>query len=140
MRRLMSRSDVVIAVWGLILLVIWLPTWAIWHSGWEPIVLLAMAVGVTWAKAIWTTLRARSYPEPGDRRPTAIVGTTHATSLVGVAIVCLALGLQFGSWLLYVGGGLLLVAIAGLVRERRASRRLMDAIGAGGRPGGEAPR
>lgn len=126
MRRLMGRGDGVMAVWATVLLVIWIPSWAIWHPDSETTILLSIAIAATYAKAAVALARERRAPGPGDRHPIAVVETTHATSLAGVAIVGLALGLEFGPWLLYVSGGLLVVAVGGLLREHRAARRMLE--------------
>jgi hypothetical protein len=121
-KRLMARSDAVIAAWAVILLILWIPSWAIWHPDSETTILLSIAVAATLAKAAWAKVKNRRDPPPGDDRPVVVVGTTHATSLAGIAIVCAVLGLEFGPWLLYLSAGLLLVALFGLARERRAAR------------------
>lgn len=124
-KRLLSRADAIIALWALFLLVLWVPSWAIWHPDSEVVILLAIAIGATLAKAVAATARDRVVPEPGDRHPSAVVDTTHATSLVGIAFFCAVLGLEFGPWLLYIAGGLLLVGLAGLIREHRAARQAL---------------
>lgn len=126
MKRLVGRADVVIALWALILLVIWTPSWAIWHPDSEVTILFAIAIAATLAKALSATWRARKVPEPGDREPMAVVGTTHATSLAGIAIVCGFLALEFGPWLGFVAGGLFVAAVGGWIRERRATRTTME--------------
>ncbi|HEU4976973.1 MAG TPA: hypothetical protein VFT50_17930 [Baekduia sp.] len=122
MRRLMGRGDVVILLWGSLLFVLWVVAWALWHPDVETVVMLAVAVGATVAKAAWATIRGLQRPEPSDDEPLAVVTTTHATSLLGVAICGVALAFEFGPWLMYLSGGLLLIAIAGLIREHRATR------------------
>lgn len=122
MKRFMSRGEGVIAFWGLVLTVLWVLVWTVFVPNWEAVMLLAMAAGVTMLKAVWALHRERRRPAPADDEPQAFHQTSHGTALAGVAIVGLALGLEFGPWLLYLSAGLLLVALGGLVRENRAAR------------------
>jgi hypothetical protein len=63
------------------------------------------------------------------RRDRDEVGTTRAlpdgsaaTLLLALGLSGLVLGATLGTWMLLIGGGLALAGLAGLARERRASR------------------
>jgi hypothetical protein len=127
-KRLLSHSYGALAAWAAILTVLWILSWAIWPTDSEVVILLASVIVATFAQAAAAALEARRDPEPGDQRPIAVVTATHATSLAGIAIVCAVLGLEFGPWLLYISAGLLLVALLGLARERRAARLALQRV------------
>lgn len=127
-RRLLSRGEVILVVWGLILLGLWFLTWTIWHPDSEAVIMLSIA---SFAMFVWGALafaQDRRRPVPSDTEPLLVTTTTHATSLVGIAIFGIALAFEFGPWLWYVSGGLLAFALAGLIREHLAARHVLQAI------------
>jgi O-antigen/teichoic acid export membrane protein len=122
----MSRTWFVLVVWAALLFVLWTVAWAVFDPDRETVLLLAAAWLSTLAIAGWALVRGRRDPDP-EARPVAIAQTTHPTALAGVALVALALSAEFGAWLALVAAALLAAALAGLVRERAAARRALDA-------------
>jgi hypothetical protein len=52
-----------------------------------------------------------------------------ATAALAVALVLLAVSAELGLWLTLIAAGMLVGAVAGLVRELRAERRFASALG-----------
>lgn len=84
-------------------------------------VLLLMLAG-------YLALRDRGAPDAGDRTARVIPDSSMATAWVAVSIATMALGAELGFWLVLIAAGMLLIGIAGLVRESRASRELAELV------------
>lgn len=73
------------------------------------------------------------------RNPAAPVASlpdiSPPTVAVGIGFVLMALAAAFGLWLVWIGGGVALVGVGGLVRELRAQRRARRRLAS--RPEGE---
>lgn len=113
----MSRPPVALLSWAAMLATIALVEWTLFPiggpAGWLLVALPAFAVLATAAFATAAATRSR-----GGARPTPWLSPPSA--LLGIALATIALGLAVGAWLWLIGIGLLLGAVAGLVRERRA--------------------
>jgi len=86
------------------------------------VLLPAFAVGGTAAMAALAARRGGRTPRAvltGDPDPQLSL----SAPLVAVAIALVLLGLEVGTFLVFVGGGLALLGAGGLVREWRAERR-----------------
>lgn len=80
--------------------------------------LLLLALGA------YLAVSQRRPPDAGDRTARVVPDSSVATAWVGISLAAMALGAELGLWLVLIGAGMLLVGIAGLVRENRASRAL----------------
>lgn len=129
----MRRGSFVLAVWGVNLLVLWVVAWAVFEPDTETVVGLGAASAAVFALAAWARVREARAGEPADLEPGVIHDSSHSTALAGAAITGLALSAEFGPWLAYVSGGALVVALGGLVRERRAARATLARV-RGNRP------
>jgi len=109
--------------WALLNALILVPMPTIFHENPSPAITYGAAclgcflVGVV----CWLWPRSRE-EDPDELR--LVTDVSFASALIGVAIALMVLSIQFGVWLLEVGGGLLALGVAGVVRELRAERRL----------------
>jgi hypothetical protein len=119
----MSRPSVAILAWAALLGALAAVLWAVFEEQDLLSVLMpAFAVGLTAALALggWRAARraaARAFA------PQADPDTSWPAVLVGIALVLVLLGLEVGTFLIFIGGGLFVAAAGGLARERRAERR-----------------
>jgi len=123
----MSRGWVVLLVWALILAVVWVVQWAIFDPDLIAFVLLGSASLTTAVIALWAFLAGRRRDAPAGRGLEAVPDASHATVLLGLAVVMLALAPVFGAWLAFTSVGTGVLAISGLIRERRSERRAVRA-------------
>ena len=82
-----------------------------------PVGLLGGAAVGTAILAAVVALRAR----PAEER-WSVTEASPAAALASVAVAGLVVGAELGLWLLLIAAGALVVAVGGLVRERRAQR------------------
>ena len=119
----MRGTAIVVAAWGLLNALILVPMPTIFHENPSPAIIYGAAclgcalVGV----ACWLWPRAEEEDPDAVRLVTDV---SYASALAGVAVALMLLSVQFGVWLLEVGGGLMALAVAGIVRELRAERRV----------------
>jgi hypothetical protein len=66
--------------------------------------------------------RRRAHPRPEDAEPSALVTTSVPSLALAAGLGIFVLGWEVGTWMMAIGGGVLLLGIAGLVREHRAVR------------------
>ena len=128
----MSRSWVVVLVWGLILGTLWVVQWAIFDPDLIAFALLGSASLTTAAIALWAFLVGRRRTARPDREVEAVPDASHATVLLGLSVLMLALATEFGPWLAYTSAGTAVLAIGGLIRERLSERRALRAAREGG--------
>ena len=72
----------------------------------EVLLLAGAAAGAAVLAAVMTLRRGRAAPE-----------VSGSAALAAVAVAGLVLGAELGPWLLLISGGVLLLALGGLVRE-----------------------
>ncbi len=137
MKRIVARGSGVVLIWSLYLTVLWIVAWAVFDPDDMTVALGAwMAASVlVWAACTWW--REHRAPAPAHERPVAVVDGSHATALIGVAIIGALLSTQFGPWLTLISAALALAAAGGLVRERRGERTSLEHVHA---DRGERPR
>lgn len=133
MKKVVERGSGALLIWSLILAVLWVVAWAIFQPDWETVMLGAWMAGSVLFWAAVTLWRERRAGRPADEEPLVVIDASHATALLGLAVTGMFLSIVFGPWLAYVSGGAILVALGGLVRERRASRRTLDQVREGRR-------
>jgi hypothetical protein len=116
----MKTAALVPVVWSLFLAILAAMLW-IWTPGDELAiaVLAGAAVGAA-SLGIAVALRRRSESE---QRRRLLPDLSPATALLSIALTTVLIGLEAGPWLIWIGGGLCAIALAGLVRELRAERR-----------------
>jgi hypothetical protein len=118
-----SRPGVAIVVWAALLGLLAAVLWAVFEEEDLLSVLLpAFAIALTAALALggW---RAAARAARRALEPQPDPDTSWPAVLAGIALVLVLLGLEVGTFLILVGGGLFAAAAGGLVREWRAERR-----------------
>jgi peptidoglycan/LPS O-acetylase OafA/YrhL len=119
----MRGAAVVLVGWALLNALILVPMPTIFHENPSPAIIYGAAcfgcavVGLV----CWLWPRSRE-EDPDDVR--LVTDVSFASALCGVAVALMVLSVQFGVWILEVGGGLMAVGVAGVVRELRAERRV----------------
>lgn len=113
-----------LVAFALLLFVINVPMPTIFHENRSPTLIMGgsvLACAVVGA-ALWV-LRGRVPEEDPDlERP--VTDVSIASAAIGVAVALIGLGIQFGVFLVEIGAGLMVFAIAGVIRELRAERRV----------------
>jgi peptidoglycan/LPS O-acetylase OafA/YrhL len=89
----------------------------IWNDDELQIALLGGAAILTMFLGLALAVVSRQADEP--RR---IPDLSLASLVVGIALAAMLVGAEAGPWLVYVGGGMLLLGLAGLFREVRGAR------------------
>jgi hypothetical protein len=121
----MKRTAIVFAAWGL-----WLGVWtavqlvflhATFPERMIQWVMLggASAAAIATGAAIWQFGRTRRMPPT----PQLITDESAATATLAVGVAMALLGASFGLFLLLIGGGIAVLGLAGLLRERLARGR-----------------
>jgi uncharacterized iron-regulated membrane protein len=113
----------VLTAFALLLLVINVPMPTIFHENRSPTLIAAASI-VTCALtgiALWVRRRRAEDVDPDDERP--VTEESVASAAIGVAVALILLGLKFGVFLVQIGAGLLVLGVAGVIRELRAERR-----------------
>lgn len=119
----MRRPGVVFLVWAVFLGVLAAALWAVFDQVDRLSVLMpAFAVALTALIAIGGAAQARRAARRAlDAEPDPDV--SWSAVLAGIAIALALLGLAVGTFLVFIAGGLGVLAAGGLVREWRAERR-----------------
>jgi hypothetical protein len=117
-----SRGAVPLAAYAVLLAVLAGVMW-VWSSHVLPSVLLTVAAAAVAAGA--GLLRLVRGADPSE--PRAIPDLSAATALLGFAIPTMLVGAHLGLYLVLIGGGLVVLALGGLVREALAVRRAREA-------------
>jgi len=118
-----GRPGVAFLVWAALLGLLAAVLWAVFAELDRLSVLMpAFAVALTAALALggWRAARraaARAFA------PQADPDTSWPAVLAGISLVLVLLGLEVGTFLIFIGGGLFVAAAGGLAREWRAERR-----------------
>jgi hypothetical protein len=116
-------AGLVALAWALLLFVIYLPMPTIFDAADTP-TLIASASVLACAlvgAALWLRRGRLEAEDPDLERPVTDVSVASAT--IGIAIAVIALGVQFSIAIVAVGVGLLVLGIAGVVRELQTERR-----------------
>jgi hypothetical protein len=120
----MRRAGAPVVVWAVMLATLAVVLWAVFvQTDYLSVLMPAFAVAGTVVIAVLAWRRA------GRRTPRAILAgepspdLSYASVLLAIAVSIAVLGLEVGTFLCLIGGGLGLLAIGGLVREWRAERR-----------------
>lgn len=118
----MSRAALVMLVWaGLLALLA--AVQAIFPTHLVSVYLLGGASAATLVIAALVFAGRRRAPEfdPDAERP--VTELSVASGFTGVAIALLAASARFGVFLALIAGGMVILGLAGVLRERRAQRR-----------------
>lgn len=118
----MSGGARTLALWGAFLGVQAIVLGTVFGGSWLELLLLPVAsTGVFATAAVLLARRSRA-PEADLDAARPVTEFSVATTFMALAIAAILLGLELGVWLVEVGCGMLVVAVAGLVRERRGER------------------
>jgi hypothetical protein len=110
-------------LWSSFLAALALVLWAVFAGDWIEIALLgAAAAGVALTAALMLLGRGGAPGSDLDAER-AVPELSVTTAWTAAAIGAIVLGLQFGVWLVEIGCGMLVLGVAGLVREHRSAPR-----------------
>jgi uncharacterized iron-regulated membrane protein len=117
-------TSLVLLAFALLLFVINFPMPTIFHEDKQAVLIASASVlGCAVVGAVLWAARGRVEAEDPDLdRP--VSDESVASAVIGIAVALIALGLQFGVFMVEIGAGLLVFGVAGVVRELRAERRL----------------
>jgi ABC-type Co2+ transport system permease subunit len=119
----MSRAAFPLLAYACLLSALAVVLW-VWDDHWLPPTMLSVAAGAMTATAgVWVVQdrRLARTGEAADLR--AVPNLSAATALLGFAIPTALVGSYLGVYLVLIGGGLIVLAFGGLVREALAVRR-----------------
>jgi chromate transport protein ChrA len=118
-----SRPGVAFLVWAVFLALLATVLWAVFTElDLLSVLMPAFAIALTALLALAGAGAARRAARSAlDAQPDP--DTSWSAVLAGIALALVLLGLEVGTFLVFVGGGLLALAGGGLVREWRAERR-----------------
>lgn len=120
----MRRSGLVPAAWGAFLIAMALTDLAYGPVPQEIEMLGGAGLAMVLIGGLsWLTERRRLEPRPDDDVPRPLPDLSVSTVVLALGIAILIVGYEFGPWCVFIGGGTIVVAIAGLIREFRAERR-----------------
>ena len=119
----MKGAGIVLVAWALLNALILVPMPTIFNENPSPAIIYGAACLACFAVGVLCWLWPRA-PEEDPDAVRLVTDVSYASALAGVAVALMVMSIQFGVWLLEVGGGLMAIAIAGIVREVRAERRL----------------
>jgi phosphate/sulfate permease len=118
-----SRPGVAILLWAALIGALAAVLWAVFEQEDLLSVLMpACAVALTAAVALAGERAARRAARRAFE-PEPVPGASWSAVLAGVAVALVLLGLEVGTFLVLIGGGLLVAALGGVLRERRLERR-----------------
>jgi hypothetical protein len=112
----MRRDGLIVSAWGMVLVLHSVVLFVWQGAGWSPFLLLAAGLGSV-ATGLVVAWRGRT---PG-RLVVPDVSPPAALLAVGVAVAAGAL--VAGTWLAWLGAGIVVIAAAGIIRETLAMRR-----------------
>lgn len=122
--RVMRRPGAAILVWAAFLAVLAVVLWAVFvQVDLLSVLMPAFAVGVTVVAALAGWRAARRAAEHAFD-PQAAPQTSWSAVLAGISVALVLLGLEVGTFMVFIGAGLFAFAAGGLAREWSAERRL----------------
>jgi hypothetical protein len=125
--------------WGVLLLILFIGN-TIWNGRLvDSLVSAFAALAIFLFGAVMILLAGgravrRGPPEPSPD-PAPVAAASVGAAVTGVAIACILFGFVFGSFLIYFGAGLLVLALGRVVIELRAERELLREVTDGQRRG-----
>ena len=108
------------ALWGSFLAVLTLVGIVFFSTGVPVPALLGGGAAFILVLALGLAVSRRSVQTSGGG---ADPDTSPATVWLALSLALMALGAPLGPWLVFIGGGMSVVGVAGVVRELRAQRR-----------------
>jgi uncharacterized iron-regulated membrane protein len=122
----MRGGAIPIFSWGTLLLVLMIIN-VIWAGSQIQAAMFGYALAVVYGTALALWIRHRDAVRRGPPRlessPEAVPRSSLAAMTLGIAIGAMMFGVVFGKFLVFVGGGVWLLAAGRLVVEVRAERR-----------------
>lgn len=126
----MRGGAIPVFLWSLLLLALLVINW-VWTADRIQILMFAFAVIVLWAAVIglWLSHRQAIRRGPPSLRtgPEAVPATSLAAFGVGASIGAMLFGVVFGKFLVFIGGGVLVLSAGRLLVEVRAQRKSLKA-------------
>lgn len=128
----MTGGAIPVFAWGVLLTVLFIAN-TIWNHRLMDSLASAFAALVIFlfgaALIVLAGRRAVRRGEPeASPAPAAVTTTSVGAAVAGLALAILMFGFVFGSFLIYFGGGLLVLALGRVVVERRAERASLAAL------------
>ncbi len=129
----MRGGAIPIIAWGTLLLVLAIGNW-VWDDKLVNGLAATFAVLAIYGTAVLLRLRGggrvlRKGPPDPDPSPQALPQASSGAVMSGLGFASIVFGFTFGSFLIYFGGGLLIVGLGRLVQELRAERESTAEIG-----------
>jgi hypothetical protein len=119
-----GRPGVAFLVWAAFLALLAVILWAVFTELDLPSVLMpAFAIALTLLIAVGGAAATRRAARRSRPAAEPDPDTSWSAVLAGVAFALVLLGLEVGTFLILVGGGLFALGLGGLVREWRAERQ-----------------
>lgn len=128
----MRGGAIPLAAWGTLLLILFIGNW-IWDAKAVNAATAAFAAVVIFIAAGLLTWRAgrlalsKGGPEP-DPVPEAVPRASSGAALIALSTATIVFGLEFASFLIYFGAGLLVLSVARLAVELRAERATRERV------------
>jgi uncharacterized membrane protein len=127
----MRGGAIPLLVWGTLLLTLAAINW-IWDATGvnQWVFLFAVLVIYLWAVFIWAVSRdaVRKGPPETRSEPEAIPRASLAAAGTGISVAVIVYGIEFGQFLIFIGGALLLLCLGRLGRELIWQQRSLQAI------------
>jgi hypothetical protein len=121
------RADLTLVAWGLMLAVLGAVAVTIFNvrdahtpALFGGAVLLMLVIGA------FLAARRSGAEDQGDLTARILPDSSVASAWVPLAIAAMMLGAELGAWLSFIGAGMLIAGLGGLLRESRASRETAE--------------
>jgi uncharacterized iron-regulated membrane protein len=127
----MRGGAIPVLVWGTLLLILATMEW-IWDATvvnpW--VFLFAVLVIYLFGVFLWLANRdaVRKGPPESKGEPEAVPRSSLAAATAGVSVALIVYGIEFGAFLIFIGGGLLLLSLGRLGRELIWQQRSLQAV------------
>ncbi len=126
----MRGGAIPVLAWGTLLLALYVINW-IWDATHLNPVVTALAVAIVFATGLALIVlggkRALRTGAPGpDASPKPVPQASSGAVIAALGLASIVFGFTFGSFLVYFGAGLLVIALGRIGSERAAQRRAVD--------------
>lgn len=126
----MRGGAIPVLAWGTLLLVLFVGNW-IWDNRLINPLVAGFAVLIIYGAALLLTLRGgrralRGGAPEADGTPEPVPQASSGAVIAALALASIVFGFTFGSFLIYFGAGLLVIAVGRIAVERHAQRRTVE--------------
>ena len=126
----MRGGAIPLLAWGTLLLVLFIGNW-IWDKSVVNQLAAASAALIVYTTALLLIWRAgrralRRGPPEADRTVEAVPQNSSGAAIAALAFASIVFGFTFGSFLVYFGAGLMVIALGRIAVERQAQRRTVE--------------